>query len=469
MQDFVGQLLERARLTDPMTSIPHPQEQEQPAILPEPKRSLRERALRSSVLTFINHGSQQALRLGGNLILTRLLFPEAFGLMALVQSFLIGLEMFSDVGIAASIVHSKRGDDREYVDTAWTVQVIRGAMLWVVACVLAVPASWFYKEQMLAGLLPAVGLTSFLGGLQSTKMYTADRHLNLGRLVVLELGCNALGLAITILLAWQMRSVWALVIGQIIGVGVRVTASHFWLPGQRNRFHWDKECYRELRSFGQWIILSTALGYLVIQGDRLVLGRLLDVKFLGIYTVALTFSLLPTEVIRQVGAKVLFPSYSELMREHPEKLYPTLKKSRALVLAASWLPCVMLIFFGQWLIALYDPRYESATWMLRTLAVGTLGMTLELSYDGVLLATGNSRGMAILLGWQAFVKFSAMLVGYHLGGQHGVVMGLALVSWLCYPANALLLKKIGYWQPELDLPLIGVGALLALLAYHLSF
>ena len=452
-----------------MTSFSTPQEQEQPAIMPETKPSLRQRALRSSVLTFINHGFSQALRLGGNLVLTRLLFPEAFGLMALVQSFLIGLEMFSDVGIAASIVHSKRGDDTEYVNTAWTVQVVRGAMLWGVACLIALPAAWFYRQDMLAGLLPAVGLTSMIGGLQSTKMYTADRHLNLDRLVVLELGCNVLGLSATILLAWLLRSVWALVLGQIFGVSVKVLASHFWLQGERNRFHWDKECYRELRSFGQWIILSTALGYLVIQGDRLVLGRLLDVKFLGIYTVAYTFSILPTEVIRQVGAKVLFPSYSELMREHPEKLYATLKKSRALVLAASWLPCVLLIFLGHWLIALYDPRYAEATWMLRTLAVGTLGMTLELSYDGVLLATGNSRLMAILLGVQAVVKFSAMLIGYKLGGQHGVVMGLALVSWLCYPANALMLKRIGYWQPELDLPLIGAGALLALLAYQLSF
>ncbi len=44
-------------------------------------------------------GGQQFLRLASNLILTRLMFPEAFGLMALIQTFMVGLQMFSDIGI----------------------------------------------------------------------------------------------------------------------------------------------------------------------------------------------------------------------------------------------------------------------------------------------------------------------------------------------------------------------------------
>lgn len=439
-------------------------------VIAPPKTSLRERALKSSVLTFLNHGMSQALRLGGNLILTRLLFPEAFGLMALIQSFLIGLEMFSDVGINASIVHSKRGDHPDYVNTAWTVQVIRGGILWGVACLIAVPVAWFYKEDQLLSLMPAVGFSAFLGGLASTKLATADRHLNLGRLTIIELGCSTLGLAMTILLSWLLRSVWALAIGQLFGIGIKVLASHFWLPGTRNRFHWDKESVRELRSYGQWIVLSTALGYLVIQGDRLVVGRVLDVRFLGVYTVALTFSLLPIEVIRQMGAKVLFPSYSELMRTRPEALYSTMKKSRMLVLGASWLPCLFLFFFGGWLISLlYDNRYEDAEWMLRILAVNALGQTLDLSYDGVFLATGNTRWMAVLLAAQSAVKFGAMLIGYYLADAHGLVFGLAAAPWVYYVANAWLMKKLGYWQPEVDLPLVAVGAGFLFLAYQVAF
>jgi hypothetical protein len=61
-----------------------------------------------------------------DLILTRLLFPEAFGLMALVQVFMGGLQMFSDLGVNMSIIQSKRGEDPDFLNTAWTFQILRG-------------------------------------------------------------------------------------------------------------------------------------------------------------------------------------------------------------------------------------------------------------------------------------------------------------------------------------------------------
>ena len=71
----------------------------------EPARpSLFARALRGGALTAGSYAFTQALRLASNLILTRLLFPEAFGLMALVSVVLVGLAMFSDVGIGPAAI-----------------------------------------------------------------------------------------------------------------------------------------------------------------------------------------------------------------------------------------------------------------------------------------------------------------------------------------------------------------------------
>ena len=89
--------------------------------------SLFARVMRGSVLTAGSYAIAQGLRLVSNLILTRLLFPEAFGLMALVSVFLVGLAMFSDVGIGPAISQSKRGDDVGFLNTAWSIQVLRGA------------------------------------------------------------------------------------------------------------------------------------------------------------------------------------------------------------------------------------------------------------------------------------------------------------------------------------------------------
>jgi O-antigen/teichoic acid export membrane protein len=448
-----------------MTSLPQEHEQPAPAtatVAARVLKPLRTRALHGSVLTAINYGGQMMLRFGGNLILTRLLFPKAFGLMALVQSFMIGLEMLSDVGITPSIVHSKRGDEPAYLNTAWTLQAVRGVGLWVIACALAFPAAWFYNEPALTMMVPALGLHAIIGGLSSTKLAVADRELNLGRLTMIDISTYAIGLVTTILLAWWMRNVWSLVIGSYVQGTLKMTASHLLLEGQRNKFAWDKTVLKEIGSYGRWIFLSTAVGYMAIQGDRLVLGRLLSVQFLGVYTVALTLSQLPTEVIRQAAGKVLFPSYSELMRTAPDRLYPMLRKSRLLLLGAAWGGALTLIVGGGWLIrSLYDGRYVEASWMLPVMAFGTLGHALILSYDGILLATGNTHWLALLLSIQTVIKFASIFVGYHLGGEHGIIIGLATVTWLQYPADAWCLKRLGYWQPEIDLPLIGVGATVA--------
>uniref|UniRef100_UPI00261A665C oligosaccharide flippase family protein n=1 Tax=uncultured Roseobacter sp. TaxID=114847 RepID=UPI00261A665C len=114
----------------------------------------RARVIRGTMMTMVNFGGSKALRLLSNLILTRILFPEAFGMMALITVFIGALEMFSDMGIRASIIQSKRGYESNYLNTAWTVQILRGILLYVAALFLAAPAARFYEEPLLAELLP---------------------------------------------------------------------------------------------------------------------------------------------------------------------------------------------------------------------------------------------------------------------------------------------------------------------------
>src|SRR5882757_5806108 len=126
--------------------------------------SLETRALRGSLWALAGHAGGQLLRLGGNLVLWRLLYAEAFGLMAIVNVFMQGLAMFSDVGIGPSIIQSDRGDDPDYLNTAWTIQALRGFALFAVAALAAVPVAHFYGEPELATLIPLVSAGSILSG-----------------------------------------------------------------------------------------------------------------------------------------------------------------------------------------------------------------------------------------------------------------------------------------------------------------
>ena len=150
--------------------------------------SLKKLAIRGTVWTIASYGASQLLRLGSNLILTRLLFPKLFGLMALINILIIGLHLFSDIGVGPSIIQNKRGNDPDFLNTAWSLQVIRGFGLWFFCVLIAWPVAKFYGEPQLFWLLPVVGISTMIAGFNSTSLFTLNREMALGKLAVFDLG-----------------------------------------------------------------------------------------------------------------------------------------------------------------------------------------------------------------------------------------------------------------------------------------
>ena len=74
----------------------------------------------------LGFGASHCLRLGFNLVITRILYPELFGLISLVYTIVSGLTFFCDVGITPAAVRDPRGGDRDFLNTAWTMQIVRG-------------------------------------------------------------------------------------------------------------------------------------------------------------------------------------------------------------------------------------------------------------------------------------------------------------------------------------------------------
>src|SRR4051812_46444971 len=96
-------------------------------------QALEAAAIRASFWTVVDYGSAMTLRVVNSVVLTRLLMPEAFGLMALVATLIAGVGLMSDVGLGVSVIQNRRGDDPVMLNTVWTLQVLRGAGILVVA------------------------------------------------------------------------------------------------------------------------------------------------------------------------------------------------------------------------------------------------------------------------------------------------------------------------------------------------
>lgn len=408
--------------------------------------SLKKQAIRGTAWTVIGYGGSQALRLGSNLILTRLLVPEVFGLMALVLTFRMGLTLFSDIGIRPSIIQNQRGEDPTFLNTAWTLQVMRGFWIWLACTVIAWPVSQFYGDRRLLWLIPIVCLTSIFQGFESTALATLSRRMEVGKLTRFEIGVQVITLVVMIVLAWFNRSIWAIVFGVLFGALVRMLWSHRLVLEHSDRFAWDKEAIKDLISFGKWIFFTTAINFLATQADRLMLGKLFSLEMLGIYTVAFMFADLPKMILKRIANQVIFPVFSQQSDIPRPILRAKIIRKRWLILVALALGLTFLVCFGDLIVyILYDGRYDAAGWMLPILALGIWPVVVTGTIEKALYAFGQPVYSAC--GY--FLKFVYMLIALPLGFSFmGILGAIVVVALNDLPFYITLVY--GLWRENLS-------------------
>ncbi|MDG1819170.1 MAG: oligosaccharide flippase family protein [Porticoccaceae bacterium] len=412
---------------------------------------LKNKAISGSFWALAGFGGGQIIRLCSNLILTRLLFPEVFGLMALVQVVISGIQMLSDVGISTSVVRDKRGDDPDYLNTAWTLQIIRGAIIWVLCWIVAYPLASFYEAPELSLLIPVVGLSALIHGFYSPSALTLKRHIKLRRLISWELTGQFISVITTLILAWYFRSIWAIALGGLFGSFATLALSYRMLTSYKPRFSLDTDAVANIYNFGKWIFVSSFITFFINKGDVLVLGVFLTKQDLGVFAIAAIWSRVILELLLKVNQLVLLPIYSDIGRDSKKRDLLSVRKIRMYLLLAT-LPMVWaLVIGGEFFIdILYDSRYSSAGWMLQVLAVGTIGSVITVTTANALLAFGDSFGFMLFQATRGLLLLACMIIGSHFFGVIGLIAGISASKFLCYPMLAVLVKKHKVWWPSLD-------------------
>lgn len=419
--------------------------------------STKNLAIRASLWTLGGYGSSQVIRLGSHLVLAWLLAPDVFGIMALVKVFMQGLEMFSDIGIKPSIIQSQRGYDPVFLNTAWTLQVIRGCVLWIASCLLAWPFAAFFavndpSASQLAYLIPVAALTAIFQGFQSTALATLDKDLKLGRVTSLEVSTQVISLAVMICWAWIAPSVWAVIAGGLAAAAYKMIVSHYIVPGHLTRFHWDRDYVGELLRFGKWVFLSTLFTFLAMNMDRIILGRFLTLADLGLYSIAFVFCRIPLHVNSRLSGAVLFPIYARYKEESPRMMDVALQARRFVLAAGVGVSLAMAVGARLFFETLWDERYLGIALIVHWLVIYVWSMILLYSIERIPLALGNSkalftsnlvRSLGVLTG--LFGYWMADLPGFILGMTCGPLLAqLQILSHLPAKRRHILLQGTGF-------------------------
>ncbi|MEG1039264.1 MAG: oligosaccharide flippase family protein [Pseudomonas sp.] len=449
------------------------------AIDVSPPASLRKRAIGAGVWNLISLVASQAMRLGGNLIIARLLVPEMFGVMVIATTLLVLLHLLSDVGLRQNIIQSQRGDDPLFLNTAWTVQLVRSVILFAVVQLIALgmwlsqgaqlwPADSTYAAPELPLVMAITGISAIISGLQSTNIDVAVRSFQLKRVVLIELTSQVAGLVAMLVIGYLTRSIWALVVAGLVAALVGTVLSHVALHGPGNRIHWDRSAAAELVAFGRWILLSSIVGVLAMYGDRIVFGASMTAAELGVYSIAiLILNSLQMGLMRLVVG-VSLPVFSEAAREgDSERLRSLYHRFRLLVDLGMLFVCGVFLTASPMLIGwLYDERYAGAGPMLAILSLSFFTLRYTLAHQAW-IALGHTKYQAmdnVIRLVSLWVLLPLLLA---IGGVNLAIWGVALHT---FPTLVLIVYvncKLGFFDLKRELvvlPMMAVGALCGLLA-----
>ena len=385
------------------------------------------------------------LRLLTNIILARFLAPSAFGLIALGDAMLKGVRICSELGINQAIVQNNR-KDIDFINTAWTLQVLRGFFIFFIGVILSYPLSHFYQQNALLNIIPFIGISALISNFNSPSLAILKRKLKIKLLMGIELWGTIFTRLSMIITVFISPNYWALLIGTAVGSLFRLYASFRWTPPIAHRFQLEKTALKELLKFGLWITLGSSIIFFGGNLDKLLLGFFPSPKdamaILGLYSISYTFASIPLEFISNISKHTIFPTISHIRRTKKKNLEKNLLKIRYVLLLSGFFVTYAVILISPWFFdVFYTSDYASTKWMTPLLSVSIWITILNSSVNQTLLGLGRTRELAISGGIKVILMAPFYFLGYQFFGVPGFILGGSLAELSEHLFDLVVLKK----------------------------
>lgn len=429
----------------------------------------------ATVFVVLNHFSSQLIRLIGNLILTRLLAPELFGVMAFVFTIITALHMISDLGVNQAVVRSNNSTNEKFLKVAWTIKLIHGIFIAVVLILFGVilkimqinfeniESAFSYPD--LPYVLFIIALTPILTALSSIRIVDYLRQIKQKELFVLEFVSQVSSMILMILMAYLFSSIYALVFGSIFAAMLKCILSYLYLKGAKSGICFQKEYFTEIVSFGKWIVVSSITGFIVNSGDKILLGFWVSASQLGFYSIAQILSHFVKQMVQKLMSSLYFPVLSAEVKsdrgvEKIKQKYYSIRFRIDLITCLS----VGFVFSTSETIVnlLYDDRYVEVATILKILAFSSVWVGGQLATQ-LFLAYGKSKLLSNVMVYQALVFILITPLFYYLFGFYGVIVSVVINPAIQYGFSCFYMKKyffIDYYRELVGLAFIPIGMLL---------
>lgn len=259
----------------------------------------------SALIVVAMRWTDRLIGLLSTLILARILTPADFGIIAMA-SVLVGLvDVLLDLGVNMALIQNRNADDDDY-NTAWTIRLIQATAVTIIIFLLAPLAADYYRDPRVCDVTRLMALGMFIGGFENIGIVNFQKNMDFSRDFRFFFIRRLAGFLVTVTLAIQLESYWAMPLGALAGRTTGVVLSYIMHPF-RPRFSLSR--FAKLWSFSQWALLRSIGIYFETQFDRFLVGRLSDASTVGAYTLADEISAMPSTELLQPLGRVLFPAF----------------------------------------------------------------------------------------------------------------------------------------------------------------
>ncbi len=373
-------------------------------------------------------------------VLARLLLPADFGLVVLATMVVGFVELASEFSFATYLIRAQ-DIDRSYYDTAWTLSILRGALVAIVLAVSASAAADFFAEPRLQDILYVLALVSLVDGLDNIGIVDFQKSMNFDRDFRFTVQTKLVSFAITVALAFLLRNYWALVVGTVGGRCAALAFSYAMHP-YRPRISFARTGI--ILRFSKWVLARNLLNFAQRQGYAFVIGKILNPASVGLYSLAREISAMATSEIVLPVYRVMLPGLSSLERD-PAAMRRTFLDALAVIVMLA-LP----LGVGIGLVA--DPLVRVAmgrNWVeaipvLQILAIVGVVRVFTANSDAQLFALNLPHLTTVLAGFGAVVGIGSMLWAASIWGLTGAAWATSATALLqLFLTYAIIWRVIG--------------------------
>lgn len=366
--------------------------------------SSRLSAFHGGIFTVATRWMDRVLGLVSTMLLARLLSPQDYGLVAMATVFVGLTDVLLDLGVGVGLIQRGKSSS-DYLDTAWTLRLLQVGLVALLVFLAAPLVGQYYRNDQVPTIMRVMAFTILLGGFENIGLVTFQQNMEFGREFKFLLSRRLLGFTATIILAYFLRSYWALVAGSMATRLASVVLSYIVHP---HRPRWNLTRARELLGFSQWMLVANIANFLEGQIDKFVIGRRGGETDLGVYGLAGEVAAIPTTDLMAPLNRVLLPALVTV-RDDVERLKHTFLLATGVQILIG-MPAGGLVSFlaDPIVMLLLGEKWRGAIPLVQIMGLAGVVRTMGSSSGYLLLTLGHVRLLSLLV-WIQVAVFCAIV------------------------------------------------------------